>query len=211
MDQISGLMPQVGWSPMMAAIPPKKAPATTVEPAATAANTNSGLGAETNTQSQRDKVVQLQSRGRDLAVEAAVLAQSRAAAQADPDAITGPPPTFDVSPLEAKAAAMREMPPRDANPAPLTEAAQDAPQSEASSAEIEAATSPAQQPPTQSVSAEPSESSGAEATTASQPQTGTEPTAAPQQAPKPEHVAAHAASDWQATADTAEPSLDVTR
>lgn len=111
MDRISGLMPQVGWSPMMAPAMPKKAPATTVEPAASAANTNGGLGADVNTQGQAAKVVQLPSRGSETGAEQAVLAQSLVAEDPDPDALTGPPPTFEVTPLEAQAAALRAVPP----------------------------------------------------------------------------------------------------
>lgn len=110
MDQISGLMPQIGWSPSLIVAAPKKAPATTVEPATTSANTNSGLGADVNAQGNASKVVELQARAREAAAQSAVLAQSRANEQPDPDAPTGPPPTFDVTPLEAQAAELRRAP-----------------------------------------------------------------------------------------------------
>lgn len=121
MDQISGLMPQVGWSPLMTASAPKKPPATTVEPATTSANTNSGLGANVDAQTKAAKVVELQARAREMAAQTAVLAQSRAAEQPDPDAPTGPPPTFDVTPLEAQAAELRRAP-QPEKPAPVAEA-----------------------------------------------------------------------------------------
>lgn len=145
MDRISGLMPQVGWSPLLAVAAPKRAPATTVEPAAKPANTNGGLGANVNTQEQAEKVVQLQARSEDLAVEAAVLAQSRAAAVPDPDAPTGPPPTFEVTPLEAQAAALRAAPKPEAE----TEAPEAAPaEAPAAEATAEAAPeAPAEAPP----------------------------------------------------------------
>lgn len=143
MDRISGLMPQVGWSPLLAVAAPKRAPATTVEPAAKAANTNGGLGANVNTQEQAEKVVQLQTRSEDLAVEAAVLAQSRAAAVPDPDAPTGPPPTFDVTPLEAQAAALRAAPKPEAE----TEAPEAAPAEAAAPAEETAPEAPAEAAP----------------------------------------------------------------
>lgn len=180
MDRISGLMPQVGWSPLLSMVPPKKAPATTVEPASTSANTNSGLGAEVGSQTQNERVTQLQARDRDLAVETAVLAQSRAQAAPDPDAPTGPPPTFDVTPLEAKAAALMAVPPQEA------ETAATRPDTGTAAGPEE----PAQPPADPAVTAEPQ----AQAT----------PEAAPQPTPQP-------APDWQATSDTAEPSLDVVR
>ena len=178
MDRISGLMPQVGWSPLLSMVPPKKAPATTVEPANTSSGTNSGMGAEVGTQAQLARSVQLQARNRDVAVETAVLAQSRAEAVPDPDAPTGPPPTFDVTPLEAKAAALMAVPPQETAPAP-------------------AAARPAEpeQPPAEpSGAAEPKAQPAAEAA----------PQPAPQPTPQPN-------PDWQATSDTAEPSLDVVR
>ncbi len=107
MDRISGLMPQVGWSPLLSVVDTRKAPATTVEPASTSANTNSGLGADVDARTQMARIVQMQARNRDLAVETAVIAQTQPEAPPDPDAPTGPPPTFDVSPLEAQAAALR--------------------------------------------------------------------------------------------------------
>ncbi|PTV97542.1 hypothetical protein C8J27_101658 [Rhodobacter aestuarii] len=110
MDRISGLMPQTGWSPLLSAVAPKKPPATTVEPASNAANTNSQLGADVDTSSQAQRVQELKARSRDVTLETAVLAQSRAQAMPDPDAPTGPPPTFDVTPLEAKAAELRSVP-----------------------------------------------------------------------------------------------------
>jgi len=55
MDRISGLMPQVGWSPLLTVAAPKTAPASTVEAAANAANTNGGLGANVDTQTSQDR------------------------------------------------------------------------------------------------------------------------------------------------------------
>ena len=116
MDRISGLMPQVGWSTLTMPLAVKKAPATTVEPAATAANTNGGMGANVNTQTGGGQAVATaQARaatGSDqTGITQAVLAQVSQNAEPDPDAPTGPPPTFDVTPLEAQAAALRKVPP----------------------------------------------------------------------------------------------------
>jgi len=109
MDRISGLMPQIGWSPVLMPAPPKHAPATTVEPAAKAANTNGGMGAEVDTQTGQDRAQQV----RAQLMQQAVLSQGTATALAqdegdtgpppDPDAPTGPPPTFEMTPLEAEA------------------------------------------------------------------------------------------------------------
>ncbi len=153
MDRISGLMPQVGWSPLLAVATPKRAPATTVEPAAKSANTNGGMSADVNAQAQAAKVVQLQTRAQDAAVEAAVLAQSRAAEQPDPDAPTGPPPTFDVTPLEAKAAALRAAPKTDAEATPARPARPE-PSAQQSSAP-EATAEPQPEPATQSATQSP--------------------------------------------------------
>ncbi|TQD33452.1 hypothetical protein ACTTAK_13155 [Rhodobacter capsulatus] len=184
MDRISGLMPQVGWSPLLSMVPPKKAPATTVEPANTSSGTNSGMGAEVGTQAQPERSAQLQARNRDVAVETAVLAQSRAEAVPDPDAPTGPPPTFDVTPLEAKAAALMAVPPQEEAPAAASAALRE----------------PAQPPAEPAVSAEPQAPAPAEAA----PRAETAPEPAPQPVPQP-------TPDWQATSETAEPSLDVVR
>ena len=184
MDRISGLMPQVGWSPLLSMVPPKKAPATTVEPASTSSGTNSGMGAEVGTQAQAERSTQLQARNRDVMVETAVLAQSRAEAVPDPDAPTGPPPTFDVTPLEAKAAALMAVPPQDSAPAPATARAEE----------------PAQPPAEPAVAAEPQ----AQPATEAAPRAEAAPQPAPQPTPQPN-------PDWQASSETAEPSLDVVR
>ena len=59
MDRISGLMPQIGWSPLLTPAAPKKAPASTVEPAAKSANINSGMGAQVDTQTAQDRAQQV--------------------------------------------------------------------------------------------------------------------------------------------------------
>ncbi len=50
MDRISGFLPPVGWSPLLMTSLPKVAPATTVEAMVGASSTNSGQGANVNTQ-----------------------------------------------------------------------------------------------------------------------------------------------------------------
>ncbi|MFD2173799.1 hypothetical protein [Rhodobacter lacus] len=186
MDLISGLMPQTGWSPLFSPAAPKTAPATTVEPASTAANTNSGLGAETDAKTQQDRIVQLQAR-RNVTVETAVLAQSRSQAAPDPDAPTGPPPTFDVTPLEARAAELR-------NPVR---------QNRTEPAATEEATTPV-------APEEPAEP--AEAAEAREPVAETKAEAEPEApAPAPAPTPAPSAQSWQASSESAVPSLDVTR
>ncbi|MPQ92219.1 hypothetical protein [Thioclava sp. JE_KL1] len=125
MDRISGLMPQVGWSPLLTVAAPKTAPASTVEAAANAANTNGGLGANVDTQTSQDRAQQvralearaargasaLKEEGQDRGTEDAsqpsrTLGRSDGGARPDPDALTGPIPTFEVTPLEAQAAAL---------------------------------------------------------------------------------------------------------
>ncbi|MBZ4021424.1 hypothetical protein CKO11_02965 [Rhodobacter sp. TJ_12] len=181
MDRISGLMPQTGWTPLLAVAPPKKAPATTVEPSANAANTNSGLGANVDSGSQAQRIVELQARSRDVAMETAVLAQSRTAAAPDPDAPTGPPPTFDVTPLEAKAAELHA-PPRAKSD---TEAPDVTPETDAADAPAEAEAAQTE-----------------DSTDARLP----DESAAPEAPATPD-----TAKGWQASAQTTEPHLDVTR
>ncbi|OOY06347.1 hypothetical protein [Thioclava sp. F28-4] len=125
MDRISGLMPQVGWSPLLTVAAPKTAPASTVEAAANAANTNGGLGANVDTQTPQDRAQQvralearaargastLKEEGQDRSAEDAsqsprTLGSRDGGARPDPDALTGPIPTFEVTPLEAQAAAL---------------------------------------------------------------------------------------------------------
>ncbi|QPZ90595.1 hypothetical protein [Thioclava electrotropha] len=125
MDRISGLMPQVGWSPLLTVAAPKTAPASTVEAAANAANTNGGLGANVDTQTSQDRAQQvralearaargasaLKEEGQDRGTEDASqpsrsTGRRDGGARPDPDALTGPIPTFEVTPLEAQAAAL---------------------------------------------------------------------------------------------------------
>lgn len=107
MDQISGFLPQIGWSPLQMPATPKRPPASTVEPAAKSANTKGGLSAQVDTQTQQDHA----QAARLLEAMAAASAQdigkdvsAQPEAPIDPDGPTGPPPTFDVTPLEAEAA-----------------------------------------------------------------------------------------------------------
>ncbi|KFE35843.1 hypothetical protein [Thioclava atlantica] len=131
MDRISGLMPQIGWSPLMVAATPKKAPATTVEPAEKPADAGGGRGANVDTQTPGDHARQVRTlealvalRKTDAEEKGAGEPPDGAAgaspeAPPDPDAPTGPPPTFDVTPLEAQAAALREAPDLIASPEPV--------------------------------------------------------------------------------------------
>lgn len=113
MDRISGLMPQIGWSPLLMAATPKTAPASTVEPAKKPANSNGGMGADVDTQTPQDHAQQARALGA-MAEMRANTARDAAQAQGlpppDPDPLTGPLPTFEVTPLEAKAAALKAAP-----------------------------------------------------------------------------------------------------
>ena len=121
MDQISGFLPQMGWSPLLMAATPKKAPASTVEPAAKPANTNAGLSGDADWRTPGDhaqaaRVIE------SLAV--ARLAAARTGPEKaitpppDPEAPTGPAPTFDVTPIEAAVAQLLAVPDLREAPAP---------------------------------------------------------------------------------------------
>ncbi|WP_417807894.1 hypothetical protein [Thioclava sp.] len=106
MDRISGLMPQTGWSPLLSPATPKNAPATTVEPAATSADTDDGKSAGTDTQTAQDHA---QTARFFSGIAAARVGVGEAQIEPvgpppDPNAPSGPMPTFDVSPLEEAAA-----------------------------------------------------------------------------------------------------------
>lgn len=117
MDRISGVLPQIGWSPQLVPAAPKAAPATTVEPVRSSADTAGGMGADVDTGSGTDFVARIRSllrqdgAGADPAgPDAARAIVPRIEAAPDPDAPTGPPPAFEVTPLEAHVAALRPRP-----------------------------------------------------------------------------------------------------
>ena len=128
MDRIAGLMPQIGWSPLTLPATPKKAPASTVEPAGQSAKNQAGLGAEIDTRTPQDHA--------QAAREVAARLGSGAGGQADakppapdPDAPTGPPPTFEMTQLQAEAA-RRKAGPAVAEPRVKDEANDTAPQAD---------------------------------------------------------------------------------
>lgn len=165
MDRISGLMPQIGWSPLLTVAAPKTAPASKVEAPADAANTNGGLGANVDTQTSQDRAKQVralearaargakalkeegQDRGaEDLNQSSRAVGMSDGGARPDPDALTGPIPTFEVTPLEAQAAALWAAPdlmPTPEDPAPEPVRIVTAPLADTSTAKKEAETSDA--------------------------------------------------------------------
>lgn len=104
MDRISGLLPQIGWSPVLAVPAPKKAPATTVEPAAGAGRADGGMGAEVGAQPGGARG------GKPPAPGAPEGETARIGPPPDPDAPTGPPPSFEMTYLEARAARWRADP-----------------------------------------------------------------------------------------------------
>lgn len=204
MDRISGLMPQIGWSPLLTPAAPRKAPASTVEPAAKSANINSGMGAEVDTQTAQDRAQQVSdlkaqvlafAPAEQVATTAASVAgvalvaglmpeDARGSGSIDPDAPTGPPPTFEVTPLEAAAA--RRLDPPEAVPVetePVTPPAPEASAEETAAAPVQAAPAPA-------------------------PAAAPEPAPAQTSAPEP----GTSQGDWQRLeTGSGEPSLDVTR
>lgn len=103
MDRISGILPQIGWSPAMAPVTAEKAPATTVEALSASSSAQSGMQANVDTQTGENRAAQIAAmlRNTGTSAESTILAKSE---KIDPDAPAGPPPTFDVSPLEAKVA-----------------------------------------------------------------------------------------------------------
>lgn len=114
MDRISGVLPQIGWSPQLVPAAPKAAP---VEPVRSSADTAGGMGADVDTGSGTDFVARIRSllrqdgAGADPAgPDAARAIVPRIEAAPDPDAPTGPPPAFEVTPLEAHVAALRARP-----------------------------------------------------------------------------------------------------
>ncbi|RWR32821.1 hypothetical protein D2T31_02315 [Sinirhodobacter populi] len=122
----------------MTTVAPERAPASTVEPASAPSGAGSGMEAGVDTQTPEDRsaraLAQLRAQGEATATrgETAVLALSLSEMETiDPDMPTGPPPTFSVSPLQAKAAELKAPPefdmvpdeaiPARAAPAPKTE------------------------------------------------------------------------------------------
>lgn len=128
MDRISGVLPQIGWSPQMVPAAPKAAPATTVEAVRITADTAGGMSANVDTGGGATFLAQLRQLSRqagtedqagaggggstDRAREEAPASVPRIEAAPDPDAPTGPPPAFEVTPLEAQVAALRAGPDR---------------------------------------------------------------------------------------------------
>ncbi|MFT3689326.1 hypothetical protein [Paenirhodobacter sp.] len=108
MDRISGILPQIGWSPAMAPVTAEKPPATTVEAVAASSSVESGLGADVDTQTENDRAawISAQLRKSGKSAESTVLAKVQE--DIDPNEPVGPPPTFEISPLEAKAAELRK-------------------------------------------------------------------------------------------------------
>ncbi|RWR35286.1 hypothetical protein D2T29_02135 [Sinirhodobacter populi] len=124
----------------MTPVAAERAPASTVEPASAPSGAGSGMEAGVDTQTPEDRsaraLAQLRAQGEATATrgETAVLALSLSEMETiDPDMPTGPPPTFSVSPLQAKAAELKAPPqfvadvvpdeaiPTRAAPAPTTE------------------------------------------------------------------------------------------
>ncbi|WP_147435484.1 hypothetical protein [Paenirhodobacter hankyongi] len=124
MDRISGMLPQIGWSPQLVPAAPKAAPATTVEAASITADTAGGMSANVDTGNGREFLAQLRLLSRQAGADTpggddsetgragAPAIVPRIEAAPDPDAPTGPPPAFEVTPLEAQAAALRAGPGR---------------------------------------------------------------------------------------------------
>ncbi len=121
MDRISGVLPQIRWSPQLVPAAPKAAPATTVEVVRSSADTAGRMGANVDTGSGTDFVARIRGLLRQdgageraganpAGPDAAGAIVPRIEAAPDPDAPTGPPPAFEVTPLEAHVAALRARP-----------------------------------------------------------------------------------------------------
>ncbi|HEY0213702.1 MAG TPA: hypothetical protein VGC40_08965 [Paenirhodobacter sp.] len=120
MDRISGVLPQVGWTPSQMPIAAAKPPASTVEPATAISSARSGMDAGVDTQTPEDRASQAQSqiharRASTVHSESAVLAQSQTI---NPDAPSGPRPTFEISPMEVRVAQLSAPPEMNADIAP---------------------------------------------------------------------------------------------
>lgn len=107
MDRISGLLPQIGWSPLSEAPPPAKAPASTVEPPHGAARAGGGANAGVDTHSGQPRAPL-----RPPAHAGGGQGNEAASAPDAPDADqpTGPAPTFELTYLEAQALRRRADP-----------------------------------------------------------------------------------------------------
>ncbi|KEP70965.1 hypothetical protein DL1_13770 [Thioclava dalianensis] len=117
MDRISALWPQIGWSPLMAPPTTKVSPASRVEAAGAGSQMGSGLRADVDTPESGDRAQTARLIGALSAARhnrtdppgyggAVPEASPRPTPKSrpDPDALVGPKPTFEVSPLEAAAA-----------------------------------------------------------------------------------------------------------
>lgn len=100
MDRISALLPMSGWTAVVQPADSGPAPATRVEPVAAASPTSGGLGTGVDTRAGREREGSRDS-SKDSARDTAQ-ARDQTATRIDPDAPSGPPPAFDVSPLEAE-------------------------------------------------------------------------------------------------------------
>lgn len=110
MDRISGLLPQIGWSPLSEAPPPAKAPASTVEPPHGAARAGGGAdaGVDTHSGQPRAPLRPPAHAGGGQGNEAASAPDAPDAPDADQP--TGPAPTFELTYLEAQALRRRADP-----------------------------------------------------------------------------------------------------
>lgn len=117
MDRISALWPQIGWSPLMAPPTTKVSPASRVEAAGAGSQMGSGLRADVDTpeggdRAQTVRLIGALSAARHNRADTAgsdapppeAPPQPAPKSRPDPDALVGPKPTFEVSPLEAAAA-----------------------------------------------------------------------------------------------------------
>lgn len=113
MDRISSILPVTGWSVLTAAITQEQAPATTVEPVTAIAETAGGMSANIDTGTPEGRSATILAQLRAAAAQQtqpAIGTEERANTAPDPppdpNAPSGPRPTFDISPLAARAAAL---------------------------------------------------------------------------------------------------------
>ncbi|OCX64587.1 hypothetical protein BFP70_11205 [Thioclava sp. SK-1] len=106
MDRITGLNPQVGWSPLLLTPALKVAPATTVEAVVSSANVNGGMGGSVDTQTGEGKAAAALAQSVKSRTSTDEAAQSVSSSDLL-SAPAGPPPTFRVTQLQQEAARLR--------------------------------------------------------------------------------------------------------
>lgn len=104
MDGISGIFPQMGWSSATAQAVAENKPATTVDSISAISDAAGGLYTSNDTQgrsSQFSEKFSISNSGERI-LESKFLSIARE--KIDPDMPSGPPPTFEITPIESRIA-----------------------------------------------------------------------------------------------------------